>query len=117
MKNALIRLRSEASPKPSRRPGLAETILLGVEDCRTHNVVLVTVEAGSEVEVHEVSTHETLYVLSGAYELVLAEGNRNLGPGDLAYFEPGSAHGLACTSGPGQIVIIFAPPRLAPVPS
>ncbi len=109
-RNAVVRRSSQINRKPTCRPGLSERQLLASGDSRTQNVVLVNAEPGSEVELHEVSTDESIYFLSGTFELVLPEGNESVGAGDLVYFESGSRHGLRCTKGKGRFLVFFAPP-------
>jgi quercetin dioxygenase-like cupin family protein len=50
-------------------------------------------------------------VLAGMFEVTLADCVKKLEAGDFYYFPPNSSHGLRCAKGPGQFLIIFAPPR------
>ncbi len=108
--NARITRSADVPAEPSRRHGIRHRRLLGAES-PSHHVVLVEAEAGATVELHEIGTNETLYVLEGRFELVLPEGPRPLGPGDLAHFPRGTSHGLVCRAGPGRFLAIFAPPK------
>lgn len=108
--NARVTRSADVPAEPSRRRGIRHRRLLGA-DSPSHHVVLVEADAGATVELHEISTNETLYILEGGFELLLPEGPRVLEPGDLAHFPSGTTHGLVCRRGPGRFLAIFAPPK------
>lgn len=98
--------------RETRRPGIREKRLLGVEQSRNQNLVLVETDARAEVEQHEVRTSESIFVIEGHYEVVTQNTVERLGPGDCCHFPPGSSHGLRCLEGPGRFLAIFAPPAM-----
>ena len=110
MSNARVTRAADVPAEPSRRPGIRHRRLLGPES-PSHHVVLVEADPGATVELHGITTNETLYVLEGRFELLLPEGDRPLLPGDLAHFPSGTTHGLVCRAGPGRFLAIFAPPK------
>jgi quercetin dioxygenase-like cupin family protein len=110
----IIRNSSTIEPSQSRRHGILERRLLTSDDTKLQNVILVETEQGTEVEPHEIFTSESIFILSGSYEVVLETGTRPLNTGDLAFFHPHSSHGLRCVSGPGSFLVIFAPSSETP---
>ncbi len=108
---AVIRRSREIELTPSHRPGIAQAALISREDSLLQNLVLAEFAEGARVEMHEVGPSESFYVLRGAFELRLADETVPIGPGDVTYFGPNTAHGLVCTEGPGRILVVFAPSR------
>jgi quercetin dioxygenase-like cupin family protein len=105
----IIRSSSKIEAKQSRRQGILERKLLTADDTKFQNVILTETEQGAEVELHEISTSESIFILSGSYEVVLEIGSHPLNTGDLVFFHPQSSHGLRCVHGPGSYLVIFAP--------
>jgi len=68
------------------------------------------VEHGAEVEIHQIATSESIFVLGGTFEIILSGSTQRIGAGDICYFPPKTFHGLRCADGPGQLLVIFAPP-------
>ncbi len=97
--------------QPTRRPHIRERRLITPDDSAEQNVVLIDADAGAAVEVHPVPSSETLYFLSGEYLVLTGTGETAVGPGSCIYFPPGASHGLRCTAGPGQYLVVFAPAR------
>jgi hypothetical protein len=96
-RKALVRRSSTLEPKPARRPGFRERRLVGPAESRDQHVILVDVDVGAEAEVHPI-------------EVMLNACTERVSAGDLCYFPAGSSHGLKCVEGPGQILLIWAPP-------
>ena len=98
--------------EPLRHRGMRQRRLLTENDSAAQNVILVESEMGAEVEMHEIHTSESIFVLEGTFDLLLADRTERLGANDLAHCEAGSLHGLRCTDGPGRCLVVFAPSRL-----
>ena len=111
MSEALVRRSNKLSPSPTRRPRIRERRLITPEDSTYQNVVLLDTDEGAEVEFHLVVNSESLFILSGTFEVLLIDGVQTLQPGDLVYFPGNYSHGLRCSKGPGQFLAIFAPAR------
>jgi quercetin dioxygenase-like cupin family protein len=109
----LIVRSTSLKPGPTRRRGLQERRLLTFKNSPYQNLVLIEMEEGAEVELHRVETSESLFVLQGAFEVIFPNGSQPLEVGDLCYFPPKTWHGLRCTRGAGQFLIVFAPSRYA----
>jgi quercetin dioxygenase-like cupin family protein len=109
--SAVIRRSSEMSPQQTRRRGMMERRLLTPDDSRFQNLVLFDMEVGAEVEYHEVSNSESLFILEGVFEVVLDGTTKAISVGDACYFPQESSHGLRCIEGPGRFLAIFAPAR------
>ena len=107
----VFRKSSSLSPSATKRKGVRERRLLTQGECSYQNIVLIDIDAGAEVELHPYPTSETIYVLQGEIEILLPESTECIESGDLYHFPPGATHGLRCLKGPGQFLIIFAPPR------
>jgi quercetin dioxygenase-like cupin family protein len=108
----LIRRFEIMEPEESHRPGMMVRKLLTGKESRHQNVVLMDIEEGAVVEVHEIKVSESFFILEGIFEVVLEEGGgRRLEPGDFCHFFPDTCHGLQCVQGPGRFLIIFAPAR------
>jgi quercetin dioxygenase-like cupin family protein len=105
----IIRSSSKIEPRQSRRHGISERRLLTFDDTKLQNIILIETEQGAEIELHEIVTSESIFILSGSYEVILDTGSQPLNSGDLAYFHPHSSHGLRCVHGPGSFLVIFAP--------
>ena len=58
------------------------------EHSEHQNIVLIDIDQGAEVEVHEVANSESLYILKGEYEVIFSDRVELLNPGDLVYFAP-----------------------------
>ena len=99
--------------QPTRRKGISERRLLTCADSHQQNIVLIEIEQGAEVEVHEVSNSESLFILEGEYEVLSSDTTETLYPGDLVHFPPRTFHGLRCAEGPGRFLAIFAPAKQA----
>jgi quercetin dioxygenase-like cupin family protein len=106
----LVRSSSTLEPKPARRPGFRERRLVGPAQSRDQHVILVDVDVGAEAEVHPVSTSESLFVIKGLFEVALDACTERVASGDLCHFPAGTSHGLKCLAGPGQLLLIWAPP-------
>jgi quercetin dioxygenase-like cupin family protein len=100
-------------PSPTRRRGVRERRLLTYEHSSHQNLILIDMEPGAEVELHEVKTSESILVLQGTFEVILPTATETLEPGDLCYFPPRTSHAMRCTGGPGQFLVVFAPSRYA----
>jgi quercetin dioxygenase-like cupin family protein len=109
-RKALVRRSSTLEPKPARRPGFRERRLVGPAESRDQHVILVDVDVGAEAEVHPIETSESLFIVKGVFEVMLNACTERVSAGDLCYFPAGSSHGLKCVEGPGQILLIWAPP-------
>jgi quercetin dioxygenase-like cupin family protein len=109
----LIVKSASLKPSPTRRQGLQERRLLTFKNSPYQNLVLIEMEDGAEVELHRVETSESMFVLQGAFEVIFPNESQTLEAGDLCYFPPKTWHGLRCTGGPGQFLIVFAPSRYA----
>jgi quercetin dioxygenase-like cupin family protein len=109
-KKPIIRRSSLQVPQPSKRKGINECRLLTLGDSKSQNIVLVETDPGAEVELHELRTSESIFVLKGTYELILPGTTEILKEADLVYFEPYTLHGLRCIQGTGRCLVIFAPP-------
>jgi len=110
-RNPYISRSSLIPPKASQRDGIEERRLLLPEESPYQSIVVVDAEYGSEVEMHEIFTSESLFVLRGAFEVLWPGSTELINAGDLCYFSPGTSHGLRCISESGQILIVFAPSR------
>ena len=97
--------------RATRRSGISDLRLLGYEDSRHQNVVLVRYEQGAEVEMHRVENSESFFVLQGEFAVTGPSNDERLEEGDFCYFPPGGSHGLKCLRGPGEILVVFAPAR------
>lgn len=106
----ILRKSSMLKPRQSRRRGIKECVLLASEDSPYQNIVLIDAGHGAEVEVHQIATSESIFVLRGTFEVVLPDSTQTISAGDICYFPPRTSHGLRCTDGPGQFLVIFAPP-------
>lgn len=103
-------VRSVAMPvAATRRAGVSERRLIGPAQSPWQNLVLVDFVDGAEVEWHRISPSESLFIIQGEFEVETATGVKRLEPGDLCYFPPGSSHGLRCSRGPAQMLVVFAP--------
>jgi quercetin dioxygenase-like cupin family protein len=109
----ILRKSSLLAPQPTRRRGIKERRLLTPEDSPYQNVALIDAEHGAEVEIHPIATSESIFVLRGAFEVVLPDSTQPIRAGDIFYFPPKTIHGLRCADGPGQFLVIFAPPGYA----
>ncbi len=96
-------------PKPTRRAGIRERVLLSKEECPHQNLVLLDIDKGAVVEEHPFFTSESFFVLEGTIEITTPDACVLLGKGDLCHLPSGAIHGLRCVEGPGQILCIFAP--------
>lgn len=105
----ILKKSSVLTSQQSRRRGIKERRLLTPEDSPYQNVVLIDAEHGAEVEVHQIATSESLFVLRGTFEVVLPDSTQTIRAGDICYFPPKTSHGLRCADGPGQFLVIFAP--------
>jgi len=106
----VVRKSSQLTPQPTRRQGIRERRLLFPKDSPQQNIVLIDADEGAKVEIHEITTSESIYVLMGSFEVTFEEsGSKHLGPGDLCHFRAGTSHGLCCIQGPGQFLAVFAP--------
>lgn len=97
--------------RQTRRKGILEKRLLAPEQSLYQNIVLVHADAGAEVELHDIVNSESIVVLSGTFRVLLDNAEDTISRGDVAYFPPGSRHGLICTQGPGEFLAVFAPAR------
>lgn len=109
----IVRKSSLQTPEPTRRSGIKERRLLAAEDSPYQNIAIMDAEHGAEVEVHRVATSESIFVLRGTFEVVLPDSTQSISAGDVCYFPPQTLHGLRCAQGPGQFLVIFAPPGRA----
>jgi quercetin dioxygenase-like cupin family protein len=109
----ILRKSSLLKSQPTRRRGIKERRLLAPEDSPYQNVAIIDTEPGAEVEIHPISTSESIFVLRGTFEVVLPDSTQTIRAGDIYYFPPKTLHGLRCTDGPGQFLVIFAPPGRA----
>jgi quercetin dioxygenase-like cupin family protein len=107
----ILRRSSLLIPQQTRRGGIKERRLLLPEDSPHQNVIIVDAEQDAEVEFHQISTSESIFVLEGTFEVILSDSTQTLEAGDICYFLPKTSHGLRCTDGPGQFLVIFAPAR------
>jgi quercetin dioxygenase-like cupin family protein len=107
-----IRRSSDMDPVETRREGLYERLLLSSSESLHQNIVLFDARAGMEVEYHAIVTGESLFIMSGVHEVVLADRRETLAAGDMVYFPPGSEHGMKCVEA-GQYLAIFAPSKAA----
>jgi quercetin dioxygenase-like cupin family protein len=106
----ILRRGSRQTPKPTRRAGIKERRLLTERDSPYQNIAIMDVDHGAEVEIHRIVTSESIYVLGGKFEVILSDSRQKIGTGDICYFPPRTFHGLRCAEGPGQLLVIFAPP-------
>lgn len=106
---AITRRDVEVALQASKRPKVLEKRLLTKNDSTLQNIILIETELGAEVELHEIRTSESIYILSGTYELILPDKSENLKEGDLAFFPPKSLHGLRCVAGSGKFLAVFSP--------
>lgn len=105
---------NDVRPRNTRRKGIKERILLGRMQSSLQNIVMIEASEGAEVEMHEVKAAESIYILSGKFQILTPLNVAyELKVGDLCYCEPGSQHALRCKNGPGVFLAIFAPPRNA----
>ncbi|MBJ95934.1 MAG: hypothetical protein CMP23_15840 [Rickettsiales bacterium] len=95
----------------TRRAGLWERRLLGADVSHQQNLVLIDAEPGAEVELHYVQNSESFFVLAGCLRVSAPGFSAELGPGDLCYFPPGTAHGVEVVEGPARFLVVFAPAR------
>jgi quercetin dioxygenase-like cupin family protein len=109
MQDFLIQRSTSMEATPTRRSGISERRLLVHEQSAFQNVVLVDTEQSAEVEFHQISNSESIFILEGQYEVIGPNSIVVLSKGDFCYFEPGSSHGLKCSQGPGRILVVFAP--------
>jgi len=94
----------------TKRDGIWEKRLITPEDSPYQNVVLIKAEQGAEIELHQIHNSESIYVLEGTFEAILPDDTkRSLKTGEFCYFPSETSHGLYCTKGPGQYIVIFAP--------
>ena len=110
--SVIIKRSSELTPVETRREGLYERLLLSAADSLHQNIVLFDAREGMEVEYHPIVTGESLFIVSGAHEIVLEDRRETLTAGDMVYFPPGSEHGMKCIE-PGQYLAVFAPSKAA----
>jgi quercetin dioxygenase-like cupin family protein len=106
----IVKRASEILPQSSRRAGIKERRLITQGDSSYQNIILVDAEQGAEVELHEIKTSESIFIMKGAFEFILPESSEITTEGDVYHFPPGTSHGLRCTKGPGQFLVIWAPP-------
>jgi quercetin dioxygenase-like cupin family protein len=112
MTEVLVRRSKAMSPGPTRRGGIQERRLITPADSSYQNVVLVDANEDAEVEFHLVVNSESLFILSGTFEVRLNNNDVEVvQPGDLIYFPSNYSHALRCAKGPGQLLAIFAPAR------
>jgi quercetin dioxygenase-like cupin family protein len=102
---------AQVQPTPTRRAGLMERRLVTPSDSVLQSVVLIDAEVGAVVELHPVPNSETLFIIRGLFAVATPDEQYELGPGSSVYFPPGASHSLACLSGPGQYLVVFAPSR------
>jgi quercetin dioxygenase-like cupin family protein len=99
--------------QPTRRAGIKERRILKPEDSSYQNIVIIEAEEGAIVELHQITTSESIFVFKGIFEITLPDQSQTLEAGDLCYFHPMSSHGIRCVKGPGQFLLIFAPSKLS----
>jgi hypothetical protein len=115
----IIRNSKKVRPTPGSRAGITERWLLTPDDSEQQNILLVKTEEGSMIGYHEIGTSESIFVLEGEFEILFDDpGEENfqkamkqIGPGDLCYFEADSGQAIRCTQGPGRFLIVFAPSK------
>lgn len=106
----IFRNANDMNWQPTKRDGIEEKRLITPEDSPYLNVILIKAKQGAEVELHQIHTSESIYVLEGTFEVILPDGNnKSLKPREICYFPPNTSHGLKCIKGPGQFIVIFAP--------
>jgi quercetin dioxygenase-like cupin family protein len=106
----VVRKSSAQEPKPARRQGFRERQLIGPGESSDQHVILVDVDAGAEAQAHLVATSESLFVVSGIFEVSFDACSERIAAGDLCHFPTGTSHGLRCVEGPGQLLLVWAPP-------
>ncbi len=102
-------LRRSSLVTPSRRGGIRERTLLAPKDSPYQNIVIIDAEHGAEVEVRQIATSESIFVLRGTFEVLLPDSTQTIGAEDVCYFPPKTLYGLRCTDGPGQFLLLSAP--------
>jgi quercetin dioxygenase-like cupin family protein len=108
----VVKRSSDMEPAETRREGLYERLLLSSSESLHQNIVLFDAREGMEVEYHRIVTGESLFIMSGVHEVVLADRREALTAGDIVYFPPGSEHGMKCMEA-GQYLAVFAPSKAA----
>ncbi len=106
----IVRRIAEAELQPTRRAGIMERRLLVGGEHSMQNVVFIEAQLGAQVELHQVETGESIFVVEGELELILGSASERLGAGDLAFCELGSTHGMRVIRGPAKYLLVFAPP-------
>jgi len=96
----------------TQRGGIQEHKLLSSDESSYQNIVTIKAEAGATVEMHKITTSESIYVLSGSVEVISPDSNiQVLETGDFCHFHPCTTHGLRVTKEPTYMLVIFAPPQ------
>ena len=93
------------------RKGVREKKLLTADECPDQNLILISIEKGAEVELHQIHCSETIFLLDGELEIIFADENVRLKSGDCCYFKPGSLHGMRCSDGPARFLAVFSPSK------
>jgi quercetin dioxygenase-like cupin family protein len=99
--------RTAAASAVSSRPDRPATTLL--HDCPDARVLLFRLEPGQDVPVHTNASSVLLEVVSGTGTVVGGAGERRVGPGDIAVYEPHEPHGMRAGGEQLVIVAIIAP--------
>jgi len=107
----IFRKSSLLAQQPTRRAGIKERRLLSPEDSSYQNIVIINTDDGAEVELHQITTSESIFVLKGTFEVTLPDSSQTLEAGDFCYFPPKTSHGIQCVEGPGQFFVVFAPSK------
>ena len=94
--------------KPSKRPGITTVQLLGPKKSPYQNIAIAHYKTGASVEMHQTNVPESIYILSGRFDLVLDLGTKKLEPGDTVYFPIGTSHGIDCKA-TGTCLLFFTP--------
>jgi quercetin dioxygenase-like cupin family protein len=114
MKNTHLVLKKDKSVKwqNTQRKGIKERKLLSPNESTHQNIIVVQAGVGSMVEMHEITTSESIYVLSGYVEVISPDNSvQLLESGDFCHFHPNTMHGLRITKEPSFLLVVFAPPQ------
>ncbi len=109
----VVRSGEVSAYSPAAHRGTVNRRLIGRETVGASKleVVLGEVEPGGLAEAHyHDSAEQAVYFLEGEC-LVEVEGESyHLGPGDMAFFPPGTRHKAVPVGGPMKVLVIYSPP-------